>query len=47
MGNVELLECLENDETVSELSFLMACEELSAANHITVARLFNESVHLL
>ena len=31
----------------SELSFLTACKEMAAANHIIVARLFNESTLLL
>ena len=41
LGNVVIV-VLTNDEIVSELSFLKVCKEISAENHITVARLFNE-----
>ena len=38
---------LKNGKIVSKLPCLMACKEMSAANHITVTRLFNEGMHLL
>lgn len=46
LGNV-VIGVLKNDKIVSERSFLIACKEMPAANHITVARLFNESMHIL
>ena len=49
MGNV-VIGVLKNDETISELSFFIACKKSvckSAENLITVARLFNESMHML
>ena len=40
VGNIVIGE-LKNDEIVSKLSFRSACKKMSAADHITVARLFN------
>ena len=37
---------LKNDKIVSEFSFLIACKEISTANHNTFARMFNDSMHL-
>jgi hypothetical protein len=38
---------LKNDQTLSEKSFLLSCKEMSAVNHITIARVFNEAVQTL
>lgn len=46
VGNV-VVGALENNEIVSKRCFLLACREISASNHVTMARLFNESLQLL
>ena len=46
MGNV-VIRVLKNGKIVPELLFLIVCKEISAANHITVAGLYNKSMHLL
>lgn len=46
VGNV-VVGVLENNEIASKRCFLLACREMSASNHVTVARLFNESLQLL
>ncbi|XP_068085018.1 uncharacterized protein [Anabrus simplex] len=46
VGNV-VVDVLKNDKTACEHSYLLACKEMLAANHVTIARLFNEAMHLL
>ena len=46
VGNL-VIGVLKSDETVSDLSFLIPCKEVSVGNHITVVTLFNESMYLL
>ncbi|PSN53697.1 hypothetical protein C0J52_02227, partial [Blattella germanica] len=46
VGNV-VVGALENNEILSKQCFLLACREISASNHVTMARLFNESLQLL
>jgi hypothetical protein len=38
---------LKNDQTVSEKSILLSCQEVSTVNHITRARMFNEGMQTL
>jgi hypothetical protein len=38
---------LKNDQTLSEISFLPTCKEISAVNHITIARDYNEAMQTL
>ncbi|PSN35166.1 hypothetical protein C0J52_23486 [Blattella germanica] len=38
---------LENNEIVSKRYFQLACREISASNHVTMAHLFNESLQLI
>jgi hypothetical protein len=38
---------LKNHQTLSEKSFLLSCKEMSAVNHITIARIFNEAMQTL
>jgi hypothetical protein len=38
---------LKNDQTPSEKSFLLTCKEMSAVNHTTMARVFNEATQSL
>lgn len=46
VGNV-VVGVLKNDKVASELSFLVKCKELPAANHVTIVRLFNETIHMI
>ena len=46
VGNV-VVGVLKNDKVASELSFLVKCKELPAANHVTIVRLFNETMHMI
>ena len=45
-GNV-VVSILKNEKCISEKSFLVKCKELPAANHIAIARSFNETMHML
>ena len=38
---------LKDDDVLSEKFFLLACEEISVVNHTTVARVFNDAMHIL
>ncbi|KAJ4435703.1 hypothetical protein ANN_18319 [Periplaneta americana] len=38
---------LKNDEIISKQFFLLACKEMPAANHVTIASLFNQSLEIL
>jgi hypothetical protein len=38
---------LKNDQTLSEKSFLLLRKEMSAVNHTTIARVFNEAMQTL
>jgi hypothetical protein len=38
---------LENGQTLSEKSFLLSRTEMSAVNHTTIARFFNEAMQTL
>jgi hypothetical protein len=38
---------LKNEHTLSEKSFLLSCKEMSAENHTTIARIFNEAMQTL
>jgi hypothetical protein len=38
---------LKKDEALSEKPFLLSCKEMSAVNHTTIARVFNEAMQTL
>jgi hypothetical protein len=38
---------LKNDQTLSKKSFLLSCKKMSAVNHTTIARVFNEATQNL
>jgi hypothetical protein len=35
---------LKNDQTLSQKSFHLSCKEMSAVNHTTLTRVFNEAM---
>lgn len=47
VGNVIVGVLSNDDETVLTKNYLLVCKELSAATHVTIARLFNEAMQLL
>jgi hypothetical protein len=46
VGNIAV-GVLENEETLSEESFLLSCSKMSAVNHTTVELVLNEVAHTL